>query len=46
MRSDLTAYMRYYNLERLYTANGYLSPVEYEQSSLRKMFWLVAQNTT
>ncbi|TMP49588.1 MULTISPECIES: IS3 family transposase [unclassified Pseudoalteromonas] len=37
MRNDVAAYMRYYNLERLHTANGDLSPVEYEQSSLRKV---------
>jgi putative transposase len=37
MRNEGTAYMRYYNLERLHTANGDLSPVEYEQSSLRKV---------
>lgn len=37
MRNDVTAYMRYYNLERLHTANGDLTPVEYEQSSLRKV---------
>ncbi|CAG9297082.1 IS3 family transposase ISSde6 [Celerinatantimonas diazotrophica] len=37
MRADVTAYMRYYNLERLHTANGNLSPVEYEHNSLRKV---------
>ncbi|WP_155732590.1 IS3 family transposase [Pseudoalteromonas luteoviolacea] len=37
MRNDVTAYIRYYNLERLHTANGDLSPVEYEQNSLRKV---------
>lgn len=37
MRNDVTAYIRYYNLERLHTANGDLSPVEYEQSSLKKV---------
>ncbi len=37
MRNDVAAYMRYYNLERLHTANGDLSPVEYEQNSLRKV---------
>ena len=37
MRDDVAAYMRYYNLERLHTANGDLSPIEYEQSSLRKV---------
>ncbi|MBQ4880340.1 IS3 family transposase, partial [Pseudoalteromonas luteoviolacea] len=37
MRNDVTAYMRYYNLERLHTANCDQTPVEYEQSSLRKV---------
>jgi len=37
MRNDVMAYMGYYNLERLHTANGDLSPVEYEQNSLRKV---------
>ena len=37
MRNDVAAYMRYYNLERLHTANGDLSPVKYEQNSLRKV---------
>lgn len=30
MAQDVAAYMRYYNLERLHTANGDVSPVEYE----------------
>ena len=37
MKNDVTAYMRYYNLKRLHTANGDLSPIEYEQNSLRKV---------
>lgn len=37
MRNDVAEYMRYYNLERLHTANDDLSPVEYEQNSLRKV---------
>ncbi|MEI9746898.1 IS3 family transposase, partial [Moellerella wisconsensis] len=37
MKEDVIAYMRYYNLERLYTANGDLSPIEYKQNSLRKV---------
>ena len=37
MKNDVTAYMRYYNLERLHTANGDLSPIEYEKNSLRKV---------
>ena len=37
MIKDVAEYMRYYNLERLHTANGDLSPVEYEQRSLRKV---------
>lgn len=36
MRNDVAAYMRYYNLERLHTANGDLSPVNYE-NSLKKV---------
>lgn len=32
MRKDVTAYMRYYNLERLHTANGDMSPINYEMS--------------
>jgi len=27
MKNDVTAYMRYYNLERLHTANGDQSPI-------------------
>ncbi len=30
MARDVAAYMRYYNLKRLHTANGNMSPVEYE----------------
>jgi len=30
MANDVAAYMRYYNLERLHTSNGDMSPVEYE----------------
>ncbi|WP_193343295.1 IS3 family transposase [Pseudoalteromonas luteoviolacea] len=37
MRNDVTAYIRYYNLERLHTANCDQTPVEYEQNSLRKV---------
>lgn len=37
MRNDVVAYIRYCNLERLHTANGDLSPIEYEQHSLRKV---------
>jgi putative transposase len=36
MKKDVAEYMRYYNLERLHTANGDLSPVAYE-NSLRKV---------
>jgi hypothetical protein len=40
MRNDVTTYMRYYNLKRLHTANGDLSPVKYEQISLKKVSWI------
>ncbi len=32
MKKDVAAYMRYYNLDRLHTANGDLSPINYENS--------------
>ncbi|NOH72631.1 IS3 family transposase [Vibrio pectenicida] len=31
MKSDVAAYMRYYNLDRLHTTNGDISPVDYEK---------------
>lgn len=36
MMQDVSEYMRYYNLERLHSANSDLSPVDYE-NSLRKV---------
>ncbi len=36
MKNDVAEYMRYYNLERLHSANNDQSPVEYE-NSLRKV---------
>ncbi len=36
MKKDVAAYMRYYNLERLHTTNGDLSPISYE-NSLKKV---------
>jgi len=36
MKADVAAYMRYYNLERLHTANGDMPPVDYE-NTLRKV---------
>ena len=35
MKQDVTAYMKYYNLERLHSANGDLSPVEFENSQVK-----------
>ena len=32
MENDVTAYMQYYNLDRLHTANGDRSPIDYEMS--------------
>ncbi len=43
MRNDVADYMRYYNLERLHTANEDMSPIEYE-NSLKKCPELVVQN--
>lgn len=36
MKKDAAAYIKYYNLERLHSANGDMSPVNYE-NSLRKV---------
>ncbi len=37
MKRDVTDYIRYYNLDRKHTANGYLSPVRYEQMTEEKV---------
>ena len=36
MKQDVTAYIKYYNLERLHSANGNMTPAEYE-NSLKKV---------
>jgi putative transposase len=35
MAADVAAYMKYYNLNRLHTANGDMSPIEYENYQLK-----------
>ncbi len=39
MKIDVAAYMRYYNLERLHTANGDQSPANYENSLMKVSGW-------
>jgi putative transposase len=39
MKMDVAAYMRYYNLERLHTANGDKSPINYEESLKKVSGW-------
>lgn len=39
MKKDVAAYMRYYNLERLHTANGDQSPINYEHSLKKVSGW-------
>ena len=36
---DVAAYMKYYNLERLHTANENLSPINYENSLKKVSGW-------
>ena len=36
MKLDAAQYIRYYNNDRLHTANGDLSPVKYELSQLKE----------
>lgn len=31
MRQDVAAYMKYYNMDRLYSSNGDVSPIHYEK---------------
>ncbi len=35
MKEDVEAYIRYYNHDRLHTANGNLSPINFEKSQLK-----------
>ncbi len=35
MKQDVAKYMHYYNLKRLHTANGHVSPVDYENYKLK-----------
>lgn len=39
MTKDVAAYMKYYNLERLHTANGDQSPINYENSLKKVSGW-------
>lgn len=39
MKQDVAAYMRYYNLERLHSSNGDLSPINYENSLKNVSGW-------
>jgi putative transposase len=39
MKKDVAAYMRYYNLERLHSSNGDLSPINYENSLKKVSGW-------
>lgn len=37
IKTDVAAYMRYYNADRLHTANGDRSPINYERNSLKQV---------
>lgn len=39
MKKDVVAYMKYYNLERLHSANDDMSPIEYENSLKKVSGW-------
>ena len=39
MAADVAAYMKYYNLKRLHTSNGDMTPVEYENYQLNVSTW-------
>jgi transposase InsO family protein len=35
MKQDVAAYIKYYNLDRLHTSNGDMTPVQYERSQIK-----------
>ncbi len=37
MKEDVEAYIRYYNHDRLHTANGNLSPINFEKVSIKSV---------
>ncbi len=39
MKQDVAAYMKYYNIERLHTANRDMSPIEYENQFRKVSGW-------
>jgi len=39
MTQDVAAYMKYYNLERLHTTNGSLSPINFENLQKKVSGW-------
>jgi putative transposase len=39
MKQDVTAYMKYYNQDRLHTANSDMSPIKYEISQKKVSGW-------
>ena len=39
IKADVAAYMKYYNLDRLHTANGDCSPIEYENQFRKVSGW-------
>ena len=39
IKQDVAAYMKYYNLERLHTANNDQSPINYEVSQMKVSGW-------
>ncbi len=39
IKLDVAAYMKYYNLERLHTANNSMSPINFENSQNKVSGW-------
>jgi len=39
MKADVAKYMRYYNMERLHSANQDMSPAAYEKASFKLQKW-------
>ena len=35
MKHEVADYIRHFNMDRLHTANGYMSPIQYELSHIK-----------
>lgn len=46
MKQDVAKYIKYYNLDRLHTANGSMTPANFESSQKSVLFGVTVQTNT